>query len=135
MRQQNLSVIGDKADLHDRSAALAVDNAQLYQEAQQLNAELEQRVRERTALLQANNERLQQQIADRLRAEAELAEVRQQLAQHGEDQRLQLAKQLHDGPVQDLYGISYRLASLNDTLADQWSGGSGKSGIRVRIQS
>jgi len=24
---------------------------------------------------------------------------------------------------------------INDTLADQWSGGSGKSGIRVRIRS
>jgi PAS domain S-box-containing protein len=99
-------------------AALAVDNALLYQEAQQLNADLEQRVKERTALLEANNEKLQHQIAERLRAEAELSEVQRRLAKGGEDERLHLAQELHDGPVQDLYGISYRLAELRHALRD-----------------
>ncbi len=102
---------------HD--AALAVDNARLYQEAQRLNAELEQRVRKRTAQLQANNTRLKNQIAERKRAEAELAEVRRRLMESREAERLHLAQELHDGPVQDLYGISYQLAGLGDSLHDE----------------
>ena len=97
-------------------AALAIDGARSYQEVQQLNAELDQRVKERTALLQANNEKLQEQIAERLHVEAELAEVQQQQAQGRESERSHLARELHDGPVQDLYGISYRLAVTKDEL-------------------
>jgi len=74
---------------------------------------------QRTAQLLANNEKLQEQIAERRRAEAELAEVQRQLAQGREGERLHLAQDLHDGPVQDLYGISYRLAGLKDALRDE----------------
>ncbi len=102
-------------------AALAVDSALLYQEAQQLNAELDHRVKERTALLQTNNEKLQEQIAERLRAETELAEVQRQQAQGREGERLHLAQELHDGPIQALYGISYRLAGLKDARRDDAS--------------
>ncbi len=42
-----------------RRAALLIDNARLYQETQQLNAELEQRVEERTAHLTAVNRELE----------------------------------------------------------------------------
>ncbi len=101
--------------------ALAVDNARLYQEAQRLNAELEQRVMKRTAQLQANNTRLKNQIAERKRAEAELAEMRRRLMEGREAERLHLAQELHDGPVQDLYGISYQLAGLRDAVRDETS--------------
>ncbi len=42
-----------------RRAAIALDNARLYREAQVLNAELDQRVRERTAQLELSNKELE----------------------------------------------------------------------------
>jgi two-component system NtrC family sensor kinase len=55
-----------------RRVAVAIDNARLYQEAQQLNAELEQRVAARTAELQAINTQLENEIAERRQAEQAL---------------------------------------------------------------
>ena len=66
-----------------------------------------------------SNEKLQEQIAERMRAEAELAEVQRQQAQSREGERSHLARELHDGPVQDLYGISYRLAVTQDALTTE----------------
>jgi PAS domain S-box-containing protein len=61
--------------------ALAVDNARLYDEAQRLNAELEERVKARTAELEVANIQLQDEIAERKRAEAHIRESEQQLAE------------------------------------------------------
>ncbi len=55
-----------------RRVAIAVDNARLYQEAQKLNTELEQRVAARTAELQASNTRLANEMVERLQAEQAL---------------------------------------------------------------
>jgi len=48
-----------------RRAALALDNARLYEEAQSLNAELEERVNRRTIQLQRTNIRLSDEINER----------------------------------------------------------------------
>ncbi|HLF26702.1 MAG TPA: PAS domain S-box protein [Anaerolineae bacterium] len=122
-----------------RRIALAIDNARLYREAQQLNAELEQRVRERTfelqtanieleteieerrqaeEQLQAMNVELEAEVSERQRAEAELAETQRLLTHSRDAERLRLAQELHDGPIQDLYGITYRLVNLRDMLCD-----------------
>ncbi|HET7087730.1 MAG TPA: GAF domain-containing protein [Anaerolineae bacterium] len=53
-------------------------------------------------------------ITERKRAEAELAEMQRRMMESREAERLHLAQELHDGPVQDLYGISFRLAGLRD---------------------
>ena len=100
-------------------SALSVDNARLYDRAQRLNAKLEQRVRERTAEFQATNDRLTEEIAERQRMQSELAELQRRLMESREAERLHLAQELHDGPVQDLYAISYRLGNLNDALPDE----------------
>ena len=55
-----------------RRAALAIDNARLYREAQTLNAELEQRVARRTEQLQSANRKLIGQIEERVKAEMAL---------------------------------------------------------------
>lgn len=50
--------------------------------------------------------------------ERELAEARERLAESRERERLRLAQELHDGPVQDLYGARFRLKSLLKSAAD-----------------
>jgi signal transduction histidine kinase len=75
-------------------------------------AELETRVRERTAELTAKNEALEAEVAERKRMEGELAEMQRRLLDHAESERLQLARDLHDGPMQDLYGLVFQLEGL-----------------------
>lgn len=52
-----------------RRAALAMDNARLYEEAQRLNAELEDRVNRRTIQLERTNVRLVEEVNERKMAE------------------------------------------------------------------
>src|SRR5687768_16849484 len=49
----------------------------------------------------------------------ERSEIQRWLIQRREMERLQLAQQLHDGPVQDLYGLSYYLVELREALPDE----------------
>jgi signal transduction histidine kinase len=86
-----------------RRAALAGDNARLFAESQRLNARLEQRVAERTAALLAANAELQSEVAERIRAEAELAQSREELRRLSarleaarEEERTRLAREVHD---------------------------------------
>jgi len=55
-------------------------------------------------------------ITQRKQMEAELAEVQRRLIENIEAERLSLAQELHDGPVQDLYGISYQLKLFENNL-------------------
>ena len=58
-------------------------------------------------------------ITERKQMEAELAEVQHQLMEGREAERLHLAQELHDGPLQDLHGLSYHLGELEEALADE----------------
>jgi len=44
--------------------------------------------------------------------EAELAEVQRRLIDNTEAERLRLSQELHDGPMQDLYGLSFQMEML-----------------------
>jgi len=55
-------------------------------------------------------------ITARKQMETELAEVQHRLMASREAERLHLAQELHDGPMQDLYGISYQLNEVWDAL-------------------
>jgi len=55
-----------------RRAAIAIENARLYQEAQALNAELEQRVAKRTRQLESSHQQLIREVQERRKAEADL---------------------------------------------------------------
>jgi C4-dicarboxylate-specific signal transduction histidine kinase len=93
-RRYSLADLALAEDLAHR-AALALDNARLYQEAQkeiasrlraeealrQARDELELRVRERTAALLQANESLRREIAERLQAEEQLRQQQEALAQ------------------------------------------------------
>lgn len=48
---------------------------------------------------------------------AELAEVQRRLMDSSEAERLHLAQELHDGPLQDLQGIMFQLALVRQNLA------------------
>jgi len=58
-------------------------------------------------------------FAERGRIEAERAEARRRLAESRELERVRLARELHDGPVQNLIAISYSLASDHRSPVDQ----------------
>ncbi len=88
-----------------RRAALAVDNARLYAEAQQLNAELEERVVQRTAELQAAITQLENS-----RAQVLLLAQHEQIRR--EEDRARMAREVHDQLGQALTGLKMDLAWL-----------------------
>jgi PAS domain S-box-containing protein len=57
-------------------------------------------------------------ISQEKQAAIELAEMRRRLLESGEVERLRLAQELHDGPMQDLYGTVFRLSGFGDGNAD-----------------
>jgi PAS domain S-box-containing protein len=63
-------------------------------------------------------------ITERKQMEAELAELQRRLMEGRETERLQLARELHDGPIQDLYGISFLLKAFSESLPPQVDPGS-----------
>jgi PAS domain S-box-containing protein len=60
-------------------------------------------------------------ISQRRAAEEELVELYQRLVTRGEEERAHLARELHDGPVQDLYGV--RLGLQQPLPEDLGAGG------------
>jgi PAS domain S-box-containing protein len=60
-------------------------------------------------------------ITERKQMEAELAEVRHRLSESQEAQRFELARELHDGPIQDLYSLGFQLKTLSESLQDEAS--------------
>ncbi len=55
-----------------------------------------------------------QDVTERKQAEREMTELKSHLQSSVELERLRLAQDLHDGPMQELYGASYRLDELGD---------------------
>jgi len=88
-----------------RRAALAVDNARLYAEAQQLNAQLEDRVVQRTAELQAAIAQLENS-----RAQVLLLARHERISR--EEDRARMAREVHDQLGQALTGLKMDLAWL-----------------------
>ena len=106
-----------------RRAAVALENAQLYAEAQQLNSDLEARVTTRTAQLAAANRELENEVTERTRMEAELARSHAQLREvHAhmqaarEDERTRISREIHDELGGMLTGLKMDVARLNKAL-------------------
>jgi PAS domain S-box-containing protein len=62
--------------------------------------------------------RVGRDITERKRMEVELREVRRRLLGRTETERIELAQELHDGPMQELYGLVYQIKSLEENVAD-----------------
>ena len=88
-----------------RRAALAVDNARLYAEAQDLNAAVEERLVERTAELQTAIDQL-----EKSRAQLLLLTHHEQTGR--EEERTRMAREVHDELGQALTGLKMDLAWL-----------------------
>ena len=78
--------------------------------------ETELRVQFRTKELSAAIDALKEEISSRKRAQAEIAELRGRLSEGRESERLFLAQELHDGPIQDLFALSYKLTALTESI-------------------
>jgi PAS domain S-box-containing protein len=106
-----------------RRVALALDNARLFQEAQDLNATLEQRVQSRTGQLMAIRARLEDEVTERKEAQRRLEASRGQLRrlsahlqQAREEERVRIAREIHDELGQALVGLKMDVAWLRRSL-------------------
>jgi signal transduction histidine kinase len=102
--------------LLERSIRYALDRQATIRALQEAKEALEARVQERTRELQQKNEALEIEIAQRMRIEGDLADVRRRLLDRAERERLELARDLHDGPMQDLYSIRFQLKTFSNKL-------------------
>lgn len=99
-------------ETQNRRARLAAERA-----LRRAHQDLERRVNERTADLARSNRRLKEEMEERRRAELELLEARLQLTRSRDEERSKLARDIHDGVVQDLIGLSYELADTERKIA------------------
>jgi PAS domain S-box-containing protein len=74
----------------------------------------EMSVQFRTQELSAAIEALKEEVISRKHAQAEVAELRGRLSESRESERLFLAQELHDGPIQELFALSYKLTALSE---------------------
>ena len=63
-------------------------------------------------------EALESELFERMRIEKELAEVQRRLIDSVEAERLQVAQELHDVSMQELYGMIYQLPDLHSSLVN-----------------
>ena len=85
-------------------------------------------------VLRQLTQRLEQEIAERKRIAAELAETQQRLSESREAERLHLAQELHDGPVQDLYGVRFQLGELAESANAESINPAGLANAQKSIQ-
>jgi len=84
----------------------------IAEELRKAHDELELRVRERTADLVQSNQFLQTEIAERKQAEKEVQDLSQRMLRVQEEERRNLARELHDGATQNMVALSLNMAQI-----------------------
>jgi len=74
--------------------------------------DLELRVRERTIELEEANQSLQLEILERKRAEEEIQDLSRRMMRVQEEERRNLARELHDGPTQNVVTLSFHMGRM-----------------------
>ena len=89
--------------------------------------ELELRVSERTAALEATNEFLQMEIQERKRGEEEIQDLSRRMMRVQEEERRNLARELHDGATQNLVTLALHMGrmsrdphSISSAVLEEW---------------
>lgn len=103
------------------------DAVRAEEQLRRSHEELELRVRERTAALEAANEFLQMEILERKRAEEEIQELSRRMMRVQEEERRHLARELHDGPTQNLAALTFHMGRMaqsqnpvSPALLEEW---------------
>lgn len=101
-----LEALASRNDLLSKEVAERKAAEMALQEAQ---AMLEARVQERTLELSELTVKLQAEIREREETAAILSEARRKLAEARDAERAHLARELHDGPMQELNAVIFQL--------------------------
>jgi len=88
------------------------DAVRAEEQLRRSHEELEERVRERTVALASTNEFLQQEILERERAEEEIQDLSRRMMRVQEEERRHLARELHDGPTQNLVALTFHMGRM-----------------------
>jgi signal transduction histidine kinase len=86
------------------------------EELRQAHAELELRVRERTADLVQSNQLLQSEIIERKEAEQQVEDLSRRMMRVQEEERRHLARELHDGATQNMVALTLNMAPILDAV-------------------
>jgi PAS domain S-box-containing protein len=89
------------------------DAVRAEEQLRRSHEELELRVHERTVELKAANEFLQSEIQERKRAEEEIQDLSRRMMHVQEEERRNLARELHDGPTQSLLTLSLHMGRMS----------------------
>ena len=91
------------------------EQARAAEELRRAHDELELRVRERTADLEKSNQSLQGEILERKRAEEDVQDLSRRMMRVQEEERRNLARELHDGATQNLVALALNMAGIRDS--------------------
>jgi PAS domain S-box-containing protein len=86
------------------------------EELRKAHDELELRVRERTADLVQSNHLLQGEILERREAEQQVQELSRRMMRVQEEERRNLARELHDGATQNLVALTLNMAPILEAI-------------------
>jgi len=84
------------------------------EELRKAHDEMELRVRERTADLMQSNQLLQSEIIERKEAEQQVQDLSRRMMRVQEEERRNLARELHDGATQNLVALTLNMAPIMD---------------------